>query len=111
MDRRVGGNYRLGFDADRRVGRTDLVFDGIDGFATITLNDNTRPGGEPAPDLPLRCIRSARASGNELVVAFDAPDRTQQPCDHVGDLPNPYGTPYNFVRKMACNFGGTGARS
>jgi beta-mannosidase len=45
-------------------------------------------------------------SGNELVIVFDAPaPHAAAVRDRIGDLPNPYGTPFNFVRKMACNFG------
>jgi beta-mannosidase len=31
--------YRLEFDAEPDDRRTDLVFDGIDGFATVTINE------------------------------------------------------------------------
>jgi hypothetical protein len=45
-------------------------------------------------------------SGNELVIAFDAPATYAAAVrDRIGDLSNPYGKPFNFVRKMACNFG------
>ena len=51
-------------------------------------------------------------SGAARTIGQRARRRLRSPGDHaaavrdrIGDLPNPYGTPFNFVRKMACNFG------
>ncbi len=99
--------YRLAFDAEPDDRRADLVFDGIDGFATVTLNDATLGRAENQHRTYRFDVSGLLdPSGNELVIAFDAPATYAAVVrDRVGDLPNPYGTPYNFVRKMACNFG------
>jgi beta-mannosidase len=99
--------YRLAFDAEPDDRRTDLVFEGIDGFATITLNETTLGRAENQHRTYRFDVSGLLdASGNELVIAFDPPmTHAAAVRDRVGDLPNPYGTPYNFVRKMACNFG------
>ena len=99
--------YRLEFDAEPDDRRTDLVFDGIDGFATVTLNE-TMLGRAENQHRTYRFDVSGLLdpSGNELVIAFDAPAPYAAAVrDRIGDLPNPFGTPFNFVRKMACNFG------
>jgi beta-mannosidase len=99
--------YLLGFDADDDVRRADLVFEGVDGFATISLNGALLGRAENQHRIH-RFDVSERLErfGNELVVAFDAPTMHAAALrDRTGDLPNPFGTPYNFVRKMACNFG------
>src|SRR6185503_4063339 len=99
-------SYRLSFDA-RLAARSELVFEGVDGFATITLNGITLGRAENQHRtyrFDVSVLLSA--AGNELVVAFDAPATYAAALrDETGDLPNPFGTPYNFVRKMACNFG------
>ncbi len=99
--------YRLSFAAEANGRRADLVFEGIDGFATITLNGATLGRTENQHRLYRFDVSGLLdRSGNELVVAFDAPaTHAATMRDRTGDLPNPFGTPYNFVRKMACNFG------
>lgn len=47
-----------------------------------------------------------RAEGNHLVVRFDSAYRyAEAQRDRLGDRPNAYPEPFQFIRKMACNFG------
>ena len=101
------GPTASGSTPNRDDRRTDLVFDGIDGFATITLNETTLGRAENQHrtyrfDVSGLLDRLGQRAGDRLRRPGDVRSSGARP---VGDLPNPYGTPYNFVRKMACNFG------
>ena len=99
-------SYRLSFDA-RVAARSELVFEGVDGFATITLS-RISLGRTENQHRTYRFDVSAllSAAGNELVVAFDAPATYAAALrDGAGDLPEPVRHAVHIVRKMACNFG------
>ena len=87
--------------------RHDLVFDGIDTVATITLN------GQALADVANQ-HRSYRfdvtsiltAGDNELVVALRSPVRyANAQSVALGVRPRPYPLPYDAIRKSACSFG------
>ena len=87
--------------------RHDLVFEGLDTVATVLLNgreiaqsvDQHRTHRVPVADL-------LRDGDNDLEVVFDSVwDYAEARRDTQGNLPNAYPSPFNFVRKMACNFG------
>lgn len=87
--------------------RTDLVFEGLDTLATVTLDgaviletfNQHRVYRVEVGDLLL-------GLDHELVVTFGAPmPYAEAQRDRIGDLPNPYSIPFNFIRKSACNFG------
>ncbi|MEH1053862.1 glycoside hydrolase family 2 protein [Micromonospora sp. CPCC 206171] len=95
---------------DRRAGddeRVDLVCAGLDTIATITLNavevgrtENMHRGHRFAVGALLR------PGANTLTVRFDSAYRyAQRHRDALGDRPNAYPEPFQFIRKMACNFG------
>ncbi|MGN9915176.1 glycoside hydrolase family 2 protein [Micromonospora palomenae] len=95
---------------DRRPGdheRVDLVCAGLDTVATITLNgvevgrtENMHRGHRFAVGALLR------PGANTLTVRFDSAYRyAQRHRDALGDRPNAYPEPFQFIRKMACNFG------
>ncbi len=106
--------YRTCFDAEDPDAaatsgpvRADLVFHGLDTVATVTLN-----GVELARTanmhrtyrLPVEQL--LRPSGNELTVRFDSPVRHAEAMrTTLGERPGAYAAPYQFLRKMACNFG------
>lgn len=100
--------YQLDFDwSDDGAERTDLVCAGLDTVATITLNGvqvastanmhrsyrfDVRPALRPGP--------------NALLIRFTSAYRyAERLRDRLGDRPNSYPEPFNFIRKMACNFG------
>jgi beta-mannosidase len=83
--------------------RVDLVCDGLDTVATVTLNGvelgrtaNMHRGYR----FPVR--DHLRVGANSLVVDFASPLRYAR---KFPDLPHGYDRPYNQIRKMACNFG------
>ncbi|QTE29185.1 glycosyl hydrolase 2 galactose-binding domain-containing protein [Pengzhenrongella sicca] len=88
-------------------GRTDLVFEGLDTFATVEVNGR-EVGRADDQHVAYRWDVSdvLRPGANRIEVTFDsafeAADALEQ---QVGRLPRPYPDPYPFVRKMACNFG------
>ncbi|WP_346536091.1 glycoside hydrolase family 2 protein [Micromonospora sp. DPT] len=95
---------------DRRAGddeRVDLVCAGLDTVATITLNgvevgrtENMHRGHRFAVGALLR------PGANTLTIRFDSAYRyAQRHRDALGDRPNAYPEPFQFIRKMACNFG------
>ncbi|MDH6465227.1 beta-mannosidase [Micromonospora sp. A200] len=95
---------------DRRAGddeRVDLVCAGLDTVATITLNgvevgrtENMHRGHRFDVGALLR------PGANTLTVRFDSAYRyAQRHRDALGDRPNAYPEPFQFIRKMACNFG------
>ena len=85
----------------------ELVFDGLDTFATVSLNGTVvgrtanmhrRYGWEVTALL--------RAGRNELSVVFDAPTPAAEMAkERYGERPSPYPTPFPYIRKMASNFG------
>ncbi|GAA2204081.1 glycoside hydrolase family 2 protein [Nonomuraea monospora] len=87
--------------------RTDLVCDGLDTVAAITVNGVLV--GETANQhrsyrFPVRHL--LREGGNELVVRFSSPyEYAEARRAALGERPGAYDEPYPFIRKMACNFG------
>ncbi|MEU3455821.1 glycoside hydrolase family 2 protein [Micromonospora sp. NPDC006766] len=97
FDRPSGG------DADR----VDLVCAGLDTIATVTLN-GTEVGRTENQHRGYRFDVGAllRPGGNTLAVRFDSAYRyAQAHRERLGDRPNAYPEPFNFIRKAACNFG------
>lgn len=106
---RAGWTYRLAFGAEaaRDRERVDLVCDGLDTIASVVLN-GVEVGRTENQHRTYRFDVAGvlRTGGNELEVRFESPAAfASAQRDSFGDLPNPYGEPYNFIRKMACNFG------
>ncbi|MEV4709878.1 glycoside hydrolase family 2 protein [Micromonospora sp. NPDC049374] len=100
--------YETTFDRPVGVhGRLDLVCAGLDTVATITLNDVEVGRTENMHRGHRFDIGSLlRAEDNHLVVRFDSAYRyAETQRDRLGDRPNAYPEPFQFIRKMACNFG------
>ncbi|MFV2100477.1 glycoside hydrolase family 2 protein [Micromonospora sp. LOL_024] len=95
---------------DRSAGdpqRLDLVCAGLDTVATVTVNDVAVGHTENMHRGYRFDVTSLlRAEGNTLAVRFDSAYRyAQAHRDRLGDRPNAYPEPFQFIRKMACNFG------
>ncbi|MEV1287234.1 glycoside hydrolase family 2 protein [Micromonospora sp. NPDC049679] len=88
--------------------RVDLVCAGLDTIATVTLND-VPLGSTANMHRGYRFdVRAAlRGGDNVLRVRFDSAYRyAEELRDRLGERPNAYpDQPFNFIRKMACNFG------
>ncbi|AEV83840.1 beta-mannosidase [Actinoplanes sp. SE50] len=87
--------------------RVDLVFDGLDTVATITLGD-AELGRTANMHRGHRFDVRDRLHGAPLPlsVRFDsALDYAERLQKVIGERPRPYPHPFNAVRKMACSFG------
>jgi beta-mannosidase len=101
-------SYRCSFDAAPDGERVhELVFDGLDTVATISLN-----GEEIGQTFNMhRTYRFnvselLKAGANELCVTFRSAYAYGAEMEaHYGYRPNNYPGPGNLMRKMACNFG------
>ena len=104
---RTGWVYETVFDAVVDGDRVDLVADGLDTVATVTLNGvvvgrtaNMHRGYR----FDVRDV--LRPVGNRLEVRFDsAYEYAAGVREVVGDRPNAYDEPFQYIRKMASNFG------
>ena len=100
--------YETTFDwVDPGDPRVDLVCAGLDTVATVTLN-GVELGRTANMHRGYRFdARTALHPGrNTLRVRFDSAYRHAEAVrDRLGDRPNAYPEPFNFIRKMACNFG------
>jgi beta-mannosidase len=87
--------------------RVDLVFDGLDTVATVTLGDEEL-GRTANMHRGYRFdVRHLLTGGAvPLSVRFDpALEYAEQIEEQLGSRPRPYPHPFNAVRKMACSFG------
>ena len=87
--------------------RVDLVFDGLDTVATITLNDVVL-GRTANMHRGYRFdVRPTLVAGaNQLTVDFrSALEHAEEVERSIGKRPHTNTHPYNMVRKMACSFG------
>jgi beta-mannosidase len=104
--------YRTTFDADAKLfdhERIDLVFDGLDTIARIELNGSLIAQTQNMFRSYRFDVRKLlKRTGNELRITFASPVKYAFAMrDKLGHLPwtNGAGGPFNFIRKMACNFG------
>nr|WP_155337613.1 glycoside hydrolase family 2 protein [Acrocarpospora corrugata] len=105
---RTGWSYETAFRWDGTEDeRADLVCEGLDTVATVLLNgvqigqtaNQHRSYRFPAKHLLV-------VGRNTLKILFEAPYAyAEKQRAALGDRPGAYGQPYQFIRKMACNFG------
>ena len=105
---RTDWTYRTTFSwLPKDHARTDLVCDGLDTITTIVVNGSTvghtanmhRRYRFDVTDLLV-------AGGNTLEITFTSPyEFAEQLRAKMGPRPGAYDEPYQFIRKMACNFG------
>ncbi|MFJ9795201.1 glycosyl hydrolase 2 galactose-binding domain-containing protein [Streptomyces sp. NPDC101145] len=100
---RQGWSYVAELAHDSRHERTDLVFDGLDTAAEITL-DGEVLGTTRNMHRAYRFDVTGRTG--RLEVRFDS---AYEEADRVraltGERPNVYPEPFQYIRKMACGFG------
>ena len=106
---RVNWRYALELEArapepDERV---DLVFDGLDTVATITLNGSVLGSTANMHRSYRFDVGPALTPGaNQLTVDFrSALEHAEEVERELGHRPHTMAHPYNMVRKMACSFG------
>ncbi|PZG03881.1 glycoside hydrolase family 2 protein [Nonomuraea aridisoli] len=87
--------------------RTDLVCEGLDTVAELTLNGvslGSTANQHRSYRFPVRHL--LREGVNELVVHFgSAYAYAEERRAALGERPGAYDEPYQFIRKTACNFG------
>ncbi|MET0425615.1 MAG: glycoside hydrolase family 2 protein [Actinoplanes sp.] len=104
---RTDWEYTTTFEADTSGPRADLVCAGLDTVASVELNGITL--GETANQH--RSYRfdvrpALRDGANTLKIKFrSAYGYAEEHQQRLGDRPNAYPEPFNFIRKQACNFG------
>ncbi len=113
--------YRARFDVDAGTlarAHAELAFDGLDTFATVTLNGQPLLQADNSHRIwRARVDGKLRARGNELRIVLRSPIRTllpgvqAMPHKIAGNYPSPYGDEPkdamvgNFVRKPGYHFG------
>src|SRR4051794_32695840 len=115
--------YRTTFDADAKLfdhERIDLVCEGLDTVAIVELNGTALECMGETPMLRKKRLENMhrgyrfdvrpmlKRGRNELVITFASPVKYAMAMrERLGPLPyvNGVGGPFNFIRKMACNFG------
>lgn len=89
--------------------RVDLVFDGLDTVATVRVNGvEVGRSSNMHTAVRARAKPAVRPGVNTLTVRFESPNRAAREMEaRLGTLPHVYPEqqPWNFIRKMACNFG------
>lgn len=105
---RCDWRYETRFDwRDDGAEAVDLVFDGLDTFATITLN-GVELGQTANMNRHYRfAVRQHLVAGdNHLTVDFDSAWKRSEALERQYEpRPNNYPGPANLMRKMACSFG------
>ncbi len=107
---RTDWRYSCCFEADGVLfgyDRLELVCEGLDTVATLELNGQRVASTRNMHRAYRFDVKPfLRAGRNELSVTFAAPTtHSEEKRNEHGDLPNAYPTPFNFIRKMACNYG------
>ncbi|WP_067478733.1 glycoside hydrolase family 2 protein [Actinomadura hibisca] len=90
-------------EPDGAFGRTDLVFEGLDTVAEIRVGD--RVLGRTRNMHRSHRFDVTGLSGDLAVRFTSAYTEAEAVRAKLGDRPTTYTEPFNFVRKMACNFG------
>lgn len=100
--------YRTAFDwTPDGHDRHDLVFEGLDTVATVTLNGSVvAETRNQHRTYRLDVDALLREGENELVVHFGSPVAAADRASlEIGYRPHTYFHPFNAIRKAACNFG------
>ncbi|GIF18687.1 beta-mannosidase [Actinoplanes tereljensis] len=104
---RTDWSYSTTFTADLGAPRLDLVCAGLDTVAEIELNGS--PVGQTANmhrGYRFDVRPFVQAGTNSLKIKFNSPYAyAEEVRAKLGDRPNAYPEPFNFIRKQACNFG------
>jgi beta-mannosidase len=105
---RTAWTYRTAFDwTVDAAPRVDLVCAGLDTVATVSVN-GVEVGRTANMHRSYRfdVLRLLVTGRNRLMVQFgSAYDYALAVRDAVGERPNAYPEPFQYIRKMACNFG------
>jgi beta-mannosidase len=83
-----------------------LGFDGLDTVATVSVNGAVVAHTENMHRRYEFDVSEFLTGSDTLEVRFDSAwDVAEKERERIGALPNAYPAPFNYLRKMACNFG------
>ena len=103
---RTAWRYRTTVPAMPAAERVDLVFDGLDTVATVSVDGHPVGTSRNMHRSYRYDVTAAAAAGFDLSVEFASVYAEAQAVrDVVGPRSNAYPEPFQFVRKMACSFG------
>ncbi|BDZ42301.1 hypothetical protein GCM10025865_16000 [Paraoerskovia sediminicola] len=105
---RSAWTYRTSIDVEVDTERSyELVFDGLDTVARVELNGQTvAETANMHRTYRFDVAELLRPGANDLVVEFmPVREYTDAVVAEAGERPNVYPEPFQYVRKMACNFG------
>ncbi|WP_433087079.1 glycoside hydrolase family 2 protein [Dactylosporangium sp. CA-052675] len=100
--------YETTFDAGPvDADRVQLVAEGLDTIASVTFNGvELGRTANMHREYRFDVTDHVRATGNQLSIRFDSAYAYAEAVrDQVGARPNAYDEPFQYIRKMACNFG------
>ncbi|MET3804081.1 beta-mannosidase [Nakamurella sp. UYEF19] len=87
--------------------QVELVCDGLDTVATVLVNGlEVGRFANQHRSYRIPIAGTLQTGDNEIEIVFDSAWAYAEKIQReLGNLPNAYPTPFNFIRKMACNFG------
>lgn len=104
--RNAESTFKASFSITNSTQHHELNFLGLDTLATISINGQRRLATENMHRSYRVDIGAVLSEKVELQIDFKAPlpEALKREIE-LGKYPNPYGMPYNLMRKMACSFG------
>jgi beta-mannosidase len=104
---KTDSRYTATIPMDQSEGNRELIFNGLDTLATISINGQVRLTTKNMHRAYRLDITSEISSGPvEIEIAFKAPlTDAEENVQTLGLYPRPYDMPYNYQRKMACSYG------
>lgn len=104
--RNAESTFKASFSITNSTQHHELNFLGLDTLATISINGQSRLATENMHRSYRVDIGAVLSEKVELQIDFKAPlpEALKREIE-LGKYPNPYGMPYNLMRKMACSFG------
>ena len=104
---KTDSRYTATIPMDKSEGNKELIFNGLDTLAKISINGQVRLTTKNMHRAYRLDITSEISSGPvEIEIAFKAPlTDAEENVQTLGLYPRPYDMPYNYQRKMACSYG------
>ena len=104
--RNAESTYKASFSITNSTQHHELNFLGLDTLATISINGQRCLATENMHRSYRVDIGTVHSEKVDLQIDFKAPlpEALKREVE-LGKYPNPYGMPYNLMRKMACSFG------
>ena len=104
---KTDSKYTATIPMDSTPGNRELIFNGLDTLATISINGKVRLSTKNMHrSYRLDISAEIKAGPVEIEISFKAPlTDAEENVSSLGLYPRPYDMPYNYQRKMACSYG------